>query len=62
MNQTTRHGTFRAWPKNWERLQIAKTLGINISELINEVLDKHLKTEMENKADKIRKALNVKIS
>ena len=52
---TTR--TFRPWSTNQERLEIADKIGLNVSELINEVLDKHLKPEMARKAVKIREAL-----
>ena len=53
--------TFRPWTKNQERLEIADKIGLNVSELINEVLDKHLKPEMERKATKIREALTAQV-
>ena len=54
--------TFRPWPTNQERLELADKIGLNVSELINEVLDKHLKPEMESKANKIREALALPIN
>ena len=52
---------FRPWDKNQERLEFAGKLGLNVSELINEVLDKHLVSTMEGKAKKIREALSVPV-
>ena len=52
---------FRPWPENQERLELADRIGLNVSELINEVLKKHLPAEMRTKADKIRQALSVPI-
>jgi hypothetical protein len=54
--------SFATWPENQERLEFAdKRLGLNVSELINEVLQKHLKSHMEAKAKKLREALSVPI-
>ena len=54
--------SFRAWSINQEWLAVADSLGLNVSELINEVLEKHLKAELENKSAQIRKALSLKVS
>ena len=62
MNKTTGFSGFRPWTQNQDRLVFAReTLGLNVSELINEVLDKHLKKHMEEKAKKLREALSAPI-
>ena len=53
---------FRPWPENQERLEFAeKTLGLQVTDLINEVLQKHLKPTLEAKTKKLREALSVPI-
>lgn len=53
---------FRPWPTNQERLDFAdKTLGLNVSEVINEVLEQHLRKHLETKTRKLREALSVPI-
>lgn len=59
MKATSR--TFRMWKENQERLELADKIGLNVSELINEVLREHLPKHMRTKADKIRQALSVPI-
>ena len=49
--------TFRPWPENQERLEFADKIGVNVSELINEVLKKHLDPHLETKAKKILEAI-----
>jgi post-segregation antitoxin (ccd killing protein) len=49
--------TFRPWEENQERLELAEKLGLNVSELINEVLDKNITRHLEDKAKRIREAL-----
>ena len=61
MEKRTVTRTFRPWQSNRERLEIADKIGLNVSELINEVLDKHLKPELERKAVKIREALSLPV-
>ena len=53
--------SFRPWAKNQERLALADRLGINVSELINEVLDRHLKEHLDGKTKELREALSVPI-
>ncbi len=53
--------SFRPWKENQERLELADRIGLNVSELINEVLQKHIKEHMEIKARKLREALSVPI-
>jgi post-segregation antitoxin (ccd killing protein) len=48
---------FRPWPDNQERLELAEKLGLNVSELINEVLQKNIARHLEQKAKQIREAL-----
>jgi predicted DNA-binding protein len=53
---------FRPWPKNQERLEYAdEKLGFNVSELINEILETHLKSHIEAKTKKLREALSTPI-
>jgi len=63
---------FRPRPDTERRLEYAETLGINISELVNDVLDKHLrdalikhvqsqKDEIERRRNKLREALNAPV-
>lgn len=56
-----KHRTFRPTPKNQERLELADRLGINVSELINESLEKTAKSIIEAKTKKLREALSVPI-
>lgn len=53
--------TFRPTPQNQERLELADKIGLNVSELINEMLEKYFKAHMETKARTIREALSVPI-
>jgi hypothetical protein len=57
MSEKTKTRTFRPWPKNRERLELADKLGLNVSELLNEMLDKHFKEQLETKTKKLRDAL-----
>jgi len=52
---------FRAWPENQERLEFARRVGLNPSELINEVLKENLKKHLEAKVKKVREALSVPV-
>ena len=49
--------TFRAWPENQERLEFAEKIGLNVSEVVNEVLEKYLKPTLEQKTKKLRETL-----
>lgn len=53
--------TFRAWPENEERLAFAKRIGLDVTELVNEVLAKGLKPVLEQKAKKIREAVTAPV-
>ena len=57
MKKTTQR-TFRPTAENQERLELADRIGLNVSELINEVLEKHFNSHLENKARTIREALS----
>ena len=48
---------FKAWPENEERLEFAANIGLNVSEVINEVLAKYLKPTLEAKTRKMREQL-----
>ena len=52
---------FRPWPKNQERLELADRLGLNVSELINESLDRAAKRIIEEKTKSLREALSVPV-
>ena len=52
---------FKPWPENQERLEIAKKLGLNVSELINEALERSAKKLIEEKTKALREALSVPI-
>lgn len=56
---------FRPWPKNRERLEFAEKFGLNCSEIINQVLEKHLKdaleTALKTRQSEIREALAAKV-
>ena len=53
--------TFRPWIENQERLEFAERLDLNVSELINEILSKHLRSQIEGKTKKLREALSVPV-
>jgi hypothetical protein len=48
---------FRPWPENQKRLELASRLGINVSELINEVLKNNLESALRDKSKKLQAAL-----
>lgn len=52
---------FRAWPDNQERLEFAEKIGVNISELINEILRDNLKPRLEKKTKQLREALTAPV-
>ena len=56
-----KYRSFRPTPKNQERLEFADNIGLNVSELINDVLEKHMMAMLETKAKEIRKALSVPV-
>ena len=53
--------SFSPWPENQERLEFANRIGLNVSEVINEVLKQNLKRHLETKTKKIREQLSVPI-
>lgn len=52
-----RSRSFKPWPENRERLEFAEKIGINVSELINELLKDHLKPRLEKKVKAVREAV-----
>ena len=48
---------FRPWPKNQKRLELASNLGLNVSEIINEVIDAKFDDVLKQKSKKIQAAL-----
>lgn len=61
MNTVCKSRSFRPWNDTGKRLEYAEKLGANVSELINEVLNDHLKPYVEKVAEarekEIRKTL-----
>jgi hypothetical protein len=53
-----RSTTFRPWPENQKRLELASRIGINVSELINEVLEQKLDDALKRKSKQIQNELN----
>ena len=54
--------TFEPSKKNQERLEFAQNkLGLNITEVLNELLEKHLQKHLEDKTKRMREALSVPI-
>lgn len=53
--------SFRAWAENQERLEFAEKIGVNISELINEILRDNLKPRLEKKTKQLREALTAPV-
>lgn len=52
---------FKPWTENQERLAFAEQVGLNVSEVINEVLRDHLKKHLEAKTRQLREALNAPV-
>ena len=48
---------FRPWPEVQKRLELADGLGLNVSELINEVLKNNLEHALRDKSKKLQAAL-----
>ena len=48
---------FRPTDKNQNRLNMAKTLGVNVSELINGLLEKHADEELRKRQKQLQKNL-----
>jgi hypothetical protein len=59
MRAKYKYRSFMPWPENEQRLADAKRLGINVSELINEVLNERLETALRGKTEKLQKELNM---
>lgn len=53
--------TFRPWQENQERLAFAERVGLNVSEVINEVLKGNLKRHLEAKLKQVREAASVPV-
>jgi hypothetical protein len=57
MEKRSNAWAFRAKPENQERLEFAEKVGVNVSELINEILRDNLKNRLEKKVKQIREAV-----
>lgn len=58
MTKQTSPRAFRPSGKNQERLDYADKIGLNVSELINNLLDEHLKPALEKAVRKLRSDLS----
>lgn len=57
MEKRSNAWSFRAKPENQERLEFAEKVGLNVSELINEILKDTLKPRLEKKIKAVREAV-----
>ena len=57
--------SFKPWPENQERLEYAQKLGLEVSQIVNELLKEHLRpylTKMkQTKAKELRETLDAPI-
>lgn len=60
-SRTASQRSFRLWPENEDRLAYASSIGVNASELVNELLRDHLRERLESvrreQAAKLKAAL-----
>jgi hypothetical protein len=49
--------TFRPTGKNQNRVLMARTLGINVAEVINDLLEKHGDEELKRRTKELQKSL-----
>ena len=52
---------FRPRAENVERLEYAERIGLSVSEVINDVLEKHLKDYLNEKTGQIKQALKAPV-
>jgi hypothetical protein len=57
MKKQYRQWSFRPWPKNEKRLELAGQIGLNVSELVNEAVDRSFDDLLKKKSRKIHEAL-----
>lgn len=55
--EKTQACSFRLWTSNADKLEQARKLGLNSSEIVNEVLSKYLPAHLSEKAKEISRAL-----
>lgn len=55
---TSKPRTFRPWPDNQAQFQFAESIRLNVSELINEVVAKHLWRHIKDKIHAQQRAVN----
>ncbi len=48
---------FRPTEKNQNRVNMAKTLRLNVSEMINDILDAHMDAEIKKRAARLQKQM-----
>lgn len=56
-NKKTVPRTFRAWPENEDQLEFAKSVGLDLSDVVNKCLSKYLKPTLEAETKKMRETL-----
>lgn len=65
MSEKMKPSTFRAWPENQERLEYAQKLGLEVSQIVNELLKEHLRPYLTKvkatKAKELRETLDAPI-
>ena len=50
---------FRPTPQNLARIELAQSIGLNVSAIINQVLEERFEAVMQEKARQVEKALKV---
>lgn len=58
MEKRATQRNFRPWPEVQERLEVAEELGLNVSQLINEILESHLYNHLKAKSRRIRETID----
>ena len=57
--------SFNPWPENQERLEYAQKIGLEVSQIVNELLKEHLRPYLtkvkQSKAKELREALDAPI-
>lgn len=65
MSEKMKPSTFRAWPENQERLEYAQKLGLEVSQIVNDLLKEHLRPYLmkikQTKAKEMRETLDAPV-
>jgi hypothetical protein len=57
MKKQYKYRSFVPWPENEKRLEKAQTLGLNMSEILNEALEQRFDDILKQKSKRIQAAL-----